>query len=234
MSAARLRIVAVAAFALAALSTASAAEVPAKTYQPGKSYEENGLRWSDRFSRFGPHTYDCPKREKKCFNDALVIRNESEGDLRCAISVMYPQPNDAGIANVEGFEVIGKGKERAVIQALHVPEKMKPVSFGSKCTALPALVPLKHPAECKLQKVIPPDFADFYPAISIRRNEQGSVVVEFTAAETPGIPADITVVRTSEHPDLDAAAVKLVGKMTVSSPCSGQRFRVTIPFELRD
>ena len=232
MSAAGLRVVAAAGCILVTLSAAFAAEEPTTSYLPGRSYEQEGVRWSDQFSRFGPHEYACPKRTRKCFNDALVIRNESDGDIRCAVSVIYPQPNEAGITNVEGFEVIGKGKERSVVQSLNVPAKLEPISFGSKCAALPALVPLDIPAECKLQILNSPIPSDFYPPISIRRNEQGSVVVEFAVAEPSGKANDIVVARSSEHADLDAAAVKLIGQMTLSSACSAQRYRLTIPFRL--
>lgn len=202
------------------------------TYFDGKSYEQGDLKWSDRLSRREPYAALCKEVGSACFIDALRIRNDSERDIRCEISVIYPQPNKAGVVNVASVEIIAAGKERDVVHSLAVPASLLPVSFGSECAALPELAPLTAPAECKATFVRAPNPGDFYPPGSIKRNEQGPVVVEFTIAESPGAPSDITIARTSEHPDLDAAARKFIERARFETACPGQRFRKTIPFQL--
>jgi TonB family protein len=203
-------------------------------YLPGRSYEDEGIRWSDRFSRFGPSTRTCHREGIECYFDALVIRNENNRDIRCAIRVVYPQPNEAGISNVEGFEIIRRGEERRVVQRLNVPADLLPESFESRCSLPPALAPLDNPPDCKLQFVKIPDPSLFYPPGSIRRNEQGPVIVEFTLAEARGKPADIVVVRGSDHEDLDDAAKNLTKEIVATTTCPGRRFRTMIPFRLTD
>jgi TonB family protein len=201
-------------------------------YVEGKSYEQDGLKWSDKLARFSPHKLLCEEAGGKCTFDSLVIRNDSDVDLRCAISLNYPQPNKGNVANLAGMEIIVKGSERETTRVMPVPAKLKPVSFSSQCSAAPEPPPLTTPAECKatIKRLMDPGL--FYPPGAKRRNEQGPVTVEFTVAEAMGPPSDIAIARSSEHADLDTAARKLAATMVLETNCPGQRFRKVIPFLL--
>jgi TonB family protein len=199
-------------------------------FVPGQSYEKEGARWSDRLSRreFG-YPPDCGD----CVIDALMIRNDSASELRCAISVRYPQPNDAGVADISATEIIAPNSERSVVHALNVPRQLAATSFGSDCSPLPPLPPLDKPENCTM-KISGVNPADFYPAGSVRRNEQGKVTGEFTLAEEKGKATDIVILRGSEHPDLDAAALQLFTRATMTTNCPGTRFRLSMPFRLKE
>jgi TonB family protein len=208
-----------------------AAAQSASSYLEGKTHDEGGIRWTDSLERFSPHIAMC-KPLAACTFDAVRIRNDSESDLRCVVRVTYPQPNAAGIENLESVEIIGKKSERSTTQTLNVPKDLAPESFDSNCTALPDLPKLDRPAECNVSLQSGGMSAgDFYPPGSVRRNEQGLVVLEYVPLET-GKASEIVVVRSSEHPDLDSAAIRLIQRAHVSSTCPGRRFRITVPFRL--
>jgi TonB family protein len=210
-----------------------AAAQGASSYLEGKTHDEGGILWTDSLERFSPHVAMCEPL-KACTFDAVRIRNDSDSDLRCVVRVTYPQPNETGIANLESVEIIGKKSERSTTQTLNVPANLAPESFDSRCTALPELPKLDRPAECNVSLQSPGMSAgDFYPPGSVRRNEQGPVVLEYVPLET-GKASEIVVVRSSEHPDLDSAAIRLIQRSRVSSTCPGRRFRITVPFRLGD
>jgi TonB family protein len=218
-------------FGLAGFAAAQAASTSASTYIDGKSHDVDGIRWSDSLERFSPHALVC-KPLAACTLDAVRIRNDSDFDLRCVVRITYPQPNTTGIANLEIVEIIAKKSERSTTQTLNVPTDLAPESFDSACTALPELPKLDRPAECNVSLQSGGMSAgDFYPPGSVRRNEQGHVVLEYVPLET-GKASEIVVVRSSEHPDLDSAAIKLIQRAQVSSTCPGRRFRITVPFRL--
>jgi TonB family protein len=215
---------------LFALAGVAAAANDASTFIEGKSHDVAGIQWSDRLERFSPHALVC-KPLTACTFDAVRIRNDSDSDLRCVVRVIYPQPNATGIANLESVEIIGKKSERSTTQTLIVPTDLAPESFGTDCTALPELPKLDLPPECKVS--LKSSAGDFYPPGSVRRNEQGPVILEFVPRET-GKADEIVVVRSSEHPDLDSAATKLIQRAQITSTCPGRRVRFTVPFKLGD
>jgi len=71
---------------------------------------------------------------------------------------------------------------------------------------------------------------EFYPPGPVRREEEGKVVIEFTAQ--PGVQraGGIEVVQSSGNPDLDKAALKVGAAMRVISACSERRARLVIEF----
>ena len=73
---------------------------------------------------------------------------------------------------------------------------------------------------------------DFYPPGSIRREESGEVVIEFTAEGGSSRAGDITLYKSSEFPDLDNAALKLGRRLKVSALCGPQRLRLAVVFDV--
>jgi TonB family protein len=76
--------------------------------------------------------------------------------------------------------------------------------------------------------VLNPD--QFYPPGSLRRAEEGEVVLEFTADPGADRPRDVQIVKSSGFAELDAAALKVAKAMQVSSPCSTQTVRRSLQF----
>ena len=202
------------------------------TYIDGKTYEQAGIQWSDRLSRFETYPGACKPAKGACFNDALKIRNGSSLDIRCVIHVVYPKSGKKKVDDVDSTEIIRANTERSVVQSLGVPAALAPESFGSICTPVPELPALDLPAECTL-KMSGVNPAIFYPPGAVRRNEQGPVTVEITMGSANEMK-ELTVVRSSEHPALDAAAIQLFRLAKFETNCPGKRFRKTVPFLLTD
>jgi len=202
------------------------------TYIDGKTYEQAGIQWSDRLSRFETHPGACKPAKGACFNDALKIRNGSALDIRCVIHVVYPKSGKKKVDDVDSTEIIRANTERSVVQSLGVPAALSPESFGSSCSPVPELPVLDLPAECTL-KMSGVNPAIFYPPAAVRRNEQGPVTVEITMGGANEMK-EIAVVRSSEHPALDAAAIQLFKLAKFETNCPGKRFRKTAPFLLTE
>jgi TonB family protein len=213
-------------------ASVSQATVGDVTYIDGKTYEQSGIRWSDRLSRFETDAKACKASKGGCFNDALMIRNSSALDIKCVIRVAYPQSGKNAVANVDSTEIIRSNTERSVVQSLAVPATVTPETFNSSCSAVPDLPALDLPAECTL-KMSGVNPWIFYPPRAIKRNEQGPVTVEITMADEYR-QGKIVVVRSSEHPELDAAAIKLFKAAKLETNCPGKRFRKTVPFLLTE
>lgn len=229
-----MRFAAVLSVLLASLPLAAVAAERDTAQLDGKTYEQEGAKWSDRLERTEVNPLLCKPLKGACYFDAPRIRNYGEQDIRCVVRVIYPQPNKFGIQNLETTEIIRPLSERAVAQTLAVPLKLSPASFESSCVPLAELVPLDTPAECTLTMKIPGmGPGDFYPPGSIRRNEQGPVVVDFTVNDA-NAAVDIAIARSSEHPDLDGAARKIVERSRYETNCPGKRFRKKIPFTLAE
>jgi TonB family protein len=217
--------------ALAMFCTALVAAPNDVAELPGKSYAQGGAQWSDRLSRRQPgYPAYCKMNKVKgdCFIDEMVIRNESDFDLRCKVSMDYPKD----MTDVHIVDIIDARSERTVTTVEAVPTKIVPTAFGSECEAVPALPVLATPDTCsfKILKAVSGDL--FYPPRSKRLGEQGTVILEFTLAEETGAASEVAVARSSEHPDLDLAAQKILATARFQTNCAGQRFRKAVPFIL--
>ena len=198
---------------------------------PGKSYAEGAAKWSDSLARREagyPAYCKLNKIKGDCFMDEMMVRNDSDFDLRCKVSVDYPK----NMADVAIVTIIDAHSERTVNLVEAVPAKVVPTSFSSACEQVAALPALATPDSCsfKILKSMGGDV--FYPPRSKRLGEQGTVILEFTLAQETGNATDVAVARSSEHADLDMAAQKLLATATFKTNCAGQRFRKPIPFIL--
>jgi len=84
---------------------------------------------------------------------------------------------------------------------------------------------------CAVTANLQGDPDDFYPPGSIRRAEEGEVIIAILASPGDDQPRDIRIVRSSGFPDLDNAALKLVRRLRVSSPCSAKVARWAVHFD---
>jgi TonB family protein len=75
------------------------------------------------------------------------------------------------------------------------------------------------------------DFNDYYPPGSLRRAEEGEVVIAFKVSPGSKRPSDIEVIHGSGFDALDAAAFKIASSLRVSSPCSVQTVRWAFNFD---
>ena len=95
----------------------------------------------------------------------------------------------------------------------------------------PIVASLSNDASCPVEiTMVNPD--DFYPPGSIRRQESGEVVIEFTAEGGSSRVSDITLFKSSEFADLDNAALKLGRRLKVSASCGPQRLSLSVVFDV--
>lgn len=86
-------------------------------------------------------------------------------------------------------------------------------------------------AACDIDVTPPGNLQQFYPTGSIRREEKGAVVVEFTVEFGRRHPVDAKVVTGSGFPYLDAAAAKIAQAFDVRTECLNGTARRTVHFE---
>ena len=87
-------------------------------------------------------------------------------------------------------------------------------------------------ATCTVQLSGTENLDQRYPAGSIRRQESGEVVFEFTAVPGNQDALDVRIVHSSGYLMLDEAALKLAREVKVTSPCAEQRVRWAVQFML--
>src|SRR5262245_16446937 len=75
------------------------------------------------------------------------------------------------------------------------------------------------------------DFDDYFPPGSLRRGEEGEVIVALQVA--PGLrgPLAVEIVRSSGIPGLDEAALKIARSLRMNSPCYSQTVRWAVHFD---
>jgi TonB family protein len=73
-----------------------------------------------------------------------------------------------------------------------------------------------------------------YPPGAKEREEEGPVVLYFTLPASSGRPGDIEVAGSSLFPELDAAAVRALAAVDMTTECPGARFRVLLRYKLED
>lgn len=62
------------------------------------------------------------------------------------------------------------------------------------------------------------------------RTEAGSATLEFTLADETSTGTDIIVTRSTGFPDVDDAALRIIGGEQLRTHCAGRRFSKTITF----
>ena len=202
----------------------------------GASHEVGAAKWHDDLSR--TVSYGCtqskPDDSVGCVHNAVRIHNESSLALQCHVLLEMPAPDDYGKSRYEADVVVFAGR---VADADNVfrsfgPVALVPNRFTSDCIAIPAAIePLEVPEECR-GKVLTPGISDFYPPASVRRDEQGKVVLEYGVEEGSKTLLDVRVVSSSGFEGLDSAALRAAKFVRTFGQCPGRRYRITIAFTL--
>jgi TonB family protein len=164
-----------------------------------------------------------------CARNTLFVRNDSTVAIQCKVLLAYAKPDHSGDSKLEVDRVIFPTVEDAVLHSYANASNM-PSTYSASCVSIPAgpMAPLANPAECRPVLTGPsPD--DFYPPGSRRREEQGSVVLEFTMT-ADAVPADVRVAASSGFAELDTAALKYAKQLRAKSACVGARKRVVVRF----
>jgi len=166
-----------------------------------------------------------------CARNTLFVRNTSQLIIQCKALLEYAVPDHSGNTRLEIERVIFPGTEDAAFHS-YANASTSPKAVSARCFAIPAgpLAPLGNPPECRPEFQGPPA-DDFYPASSRRRDEQGSVVLEFVLT-ADSVPADVRVAASSGFAELDSAALKYAKYLHAKSTCVGAHARVKVRFAI--
>lgn len=180
---------------------------------------------------------DRPRRcsgqgAEECFYRTVMVRNDSDETLECKGEITYSGTDSKGQKTTTSqLLVAGRGSFLLVDSLAKLGTDAE--TFDATCTPRAKLPALDTPANCKYQVVKPISIADYYPEASQDAGEEGPVIVEFTLSGKAARPTDVRAVASSMFPRLDAAAVKAVGDMEMSSSCGKARFRLKLSFQLQ-
>jgi len=201
---------------------------------PGVRHDEGGAQWTDSLRQWV--TEGCVERYRAqglpeiCGDYYIGVQNLTAGVLHCLTTLDLSGPNEKGLTHIEQHMVLAANERSA--NASRGPLSSVPLSFASKCHAVPAIAaPMKASSDCPIEATLDnPD--DFYPPGPIRRQETGETVIEFTADPGSVSARDIALVQTSGFVDLDSAAIRLGRALRISSSCASQRIRRSILFDM--
>jgi len=220
------------------------AEAAANTSAPAQSVEEliveaSGHRFDvDTGSwRYFLARDDTPRAcgtsgKEECLYRAVIVTNESNETLECVGEVTYEGTDITGKKTTRSQALVAERTSRIVASGLAKREINASV-FNAECTAREKLRPLDTPANCKYEVVQPIAIADYYPPASRQAGEEGPVTVEFTLRGKAANPTNVKVAASSLFPALDAAAVKAVSDMVMSTNCPKTSYRLRVSFQLQ-
>jgi TonB family protein len=200
----------------------------------GTRHEVEALTWRDELFRTESHgcLKSTPEDAVGCVRNTVRIHNESPLGLQCHVTLGLPAADEYDKTSYESDVVVFAGKTLEVFRSFG-PIAFVPSAFASDCVAIPAAIePLDVPAECR-GKVVSPSISDFYPAGSLRREEQGSVSLEYGVEDGNRNLLDVRVVVSSGYEELDAAALRAARFSRTFDQCPGRRYRIRINFSVR-
>jgi len=201
----------------------------------GREREANSVRWIERVER-SANEWQCGSPKTACTTLQLVVENKSKEELTCRGSVRYPQPNANGIADSKEKTEQVEARGTKVIVYSMAPTGLQPASFETECAPAGKLPPSPGTAirdvTCKHAVVQGVKIEDYYPPAAKAEKREGSVLFEFTLAESPGSPTDIKLRQSSGHSDLDAAGLRAIRAMKFETTCPGDRSKYLLNFRL--
>jgi TonB family protein len=194
------------------------------TFCPGEAIVEAVQSGSSPSEANDRQTGDCAR-------NTLFVRNDSTVAIQCKAVLEYAKPDHSGDTKLETDRVIFPKAEYPVLRSYANASNM-PRTYSASCVAIPAgpMPPLGTPPECRPSYSGPsPD--DFYPPSSKRREEEGSVVLEFSVT-ADAVPADVRVAASSGFAELDTAALTYAKHLRAKGSCVGVRARVKVRFAI--
>jgi TonB family protein len=179
---------------------------------------------------------DTPRRcsrqgAEECLYRAVHVRNDSDTVLECKGEITYEGTDANGNATTRSQVLAAERGTYLLVESLS-KQGVNAQTFDATCTPRAKLPPLDTPANCKYEVVQPVAISDYYPQAAREAAEEGPVTVEFTLAGKAGHPTNVKAVASSMYPSLDAAAVKAVTDMVMSSTCPKARYRLKLSFQL--
>lgn len=201
------------------------------TEADGRSIELPSGVWSYSLYRDDTLRACGEKGEARCFLRMVYVRNGSDQTLECTGKIAYGGTDILGKSSTEYRALVPEKSMRAIVISA-AEQSVNATTFDADCLARPPLPPLDTPKTCKYEVVKPVSIADYYPEESRKANEQGPVVLEFVVKGAADHPTSVKVVSGSLYPRIDAAAVKAVSDMVLSSSCKQSKFRLKLTFKL--
>jgi TonB family protein len=179
-----------------------------------------------------PRRCSAQATAEDCLYRAVHVRNDSDETLECKGEITYVGTDIKGRHTVNS-QLLVTGRGTYLLVESLAKQGTDAETFDAQCKVRPKLPPLDTPANCKYEVVKPVSIADYYPEAAQEAGEEGPVVVEFSLSGKAAKPTDIRAISSSMYPHLDAAAVKAVGDMVMSSSCGKARYRLKLSFQLQ-
>lgn len=202
------------------------------TEADGRSVELPGGVWSYSLLRDDTLHACGDKGEAQCYLRMVFVRNGSDQALECKGTITYDGTDILGKPSAERRVLVPEKSMRGIVVSA-AEQSVNASTFDADCAARAPLPPLDTPAGCKYEVVKPVSIGDYYPESSRSANEEGPVVVEFTVKGAADHPTDVKVASSSLYPNIDAAAVKAVTDMVMSSTCKKAKYRLKLSFKLQ-
>lgn len=195
------------------------------------SYEElkreqhtaHGGIWSVRTLDFG-RPGQC--NHAQCDNVlAVEVTNMTPVVLRCDVALTISNPEDGTQRGLQKITLYpGDSFPAAQVSSSRSPENIEP---EVTCSAVKPLAPdLSVPASCVLNWL---PRSSQYPKIFARSWNSGTALIEFTAGQRHQTVDAIRIVQ-ADPPYLGKAAMGVVEKLSASTNCAGQRFRMRVEY----
>ena len=125
-----------------------------------------------------------------------------------------------------------KATRRLVLGDVYVqPDKS---AMTATCTAIPQLAANATAGKCRARLEGTIDAQRFYPASAKNAGIEGDAVVRFFVPPESDVAVDAEIVRSSGHPDLDAAAIDTIRSGKFKKDCDYGMSSIRIAFKLQD
>jgi TonB family protein len=159
--------------------------------------------------------------------------NQSAEYLRCKLALDH-RDFAVGTKATNERETLLPPKSTRQIYAGRVGEVAGAEDLRVTCAPVAGLAANVAAGKCRVTTTGVPSVADFYPAGSKRRNEQGRVVLYVWMDQKEGHPALVELKEGSGFPELDAAGVKMGSYMAFAGECDQGYTSVAVSFRLQD
>jgi len=160
----------------------------------------------------------------------LAAGNGRPANIEVAASSLFPELDAAAERALAATEMTTGCPGARFSATLHYE-----LDAGDKASRLRGLPPQTsgtgEPCKVQVPRAANPD--EYYPTESIRREEQGAVIIRVIAAGKVAPPRDVKIDTSSGFPALDAAGARAIADSRFSTNCPGYSLRLKVKFALQ-
>ncbi|HEX6638027.1 MAG TPA: hypothetical protein VF033_10250 [Steroidobacteraceae bacterium] len=173
---------------------------------------------------------NCKGVRRAAYFDAVSKADEY---LRCKLALDH-RDFALGTSNTRDRETLLPPGTTRRLFAGRIGEVAGAQDLRVTCAPVPGLAANVASGKCRVTTTGVPSVADFYPAGSKRRNEEGRVVLNILMDHKEGHPALVELKESSGFTELDMAGVKMGSYMAFKGECDQGYTTVAVSFRLAD